>query len=646
MTKHTAQEKKYAVGLFSLPEYTPAYMHPATAYLAGHLKAQDLNVEVFQRDLSTESLEYFLGKETIAPMRDLKVYQDFQRFREAKSKISKVIEEKTKGELSIARNSVTYNCGTEYKSRQGLLDAISEKRQNLYYEFFETQVLPKIEERGLNLVGLAVNHQKQLVPTVVLSSMIKEKYGDSVKVVIGGNIITRSYDILSQNDKLNNELFEHFDYLIHHEGEQALLELIKRLQEGKTVEGVPKLIWKDGGKVKNNLEFEVQDVNRLAPPNFDGLVEQQNHWTPKPVIPYLLGRGCDWSGCAFCDIPAGYDHSILRMREHINDKTGKIPEGCKRRTQNLEKIILEISNLSKKYNTEYFSFGDEELADGLLEEFVGKILKSGLKINWEMYGRIEDLYLDKEFCRKLYDSGCRFIQFGVESASEEVLKKNNKGYEFGKARDVLRNTYEAGIMNHAFLLVGLPGDSLIEASKLVTFLEDSGEHLTTIKPISYKVSKWSPIALHPEVRGINLDKEGTPDLDQNINLTENSGLMSRHKAMDFVKLLELWVAQKHKVNPATSEYIYCQRLFLGRDRLEEFGKSVEYPVAIGDRESETFRSVYNGLREELKQKAYQEKGVNKDRRKRFRERYEELKLKPAPTNSDEMFSLCKEVSRI
>ena len=71
------------------------------------------------------------------------------------------------------------------------------------------------------------------------------------------------------------------------------------------------------------------------------------------------------------------------------------------------------------------------------------------------------------------------------------------------------------------------------------------------------------------------------DLEQRINVAKDSGLMSRHKTMDFVRLLELWVAQRHRVNPSTSEYMYSQRLFLGRDKLEEFGESVNYSATIG-----------------------------------------------------------------
>jgi radical SAM superfamily enzyme YgiQ (UPF0313 family) len=635
----------YKVGLFSMPAYQPVYMHPALAYIAGYLKKNVEGVSVYQRDLNTWSLEHYLGKEITESMRDINTYRDFESFRKIKRDTSEKIREITGGKLRVERNTITYDCGEDYKSREGLLNAVKNKEEDPYYDFFKNEVLPQI--KNLDLIGLSVSDQKQIIPTIILSSMIKEKYGDAVKVAIGGNIITRDYDVLSEDDDLNRELFQHFDYLVHHEGEVTFYKLVKRLKESQDVEKVPKLIYKQDGRIKENLEFVIENVNNIPSPDYDGFIQQGNHWTPKPVIPYLVGRGCDWGGCSFCDIPAGYDMSRARMEKATGRKFEIENRGNgKRRDQDLDKVVNELKELSEKYDTKYFSFSDEELAGELLEDFVDKIIDSNLDIEWEMYGRIEDLYLDKSFCEKLRKAGCRFIQFGVESASQKVLNTNRKGYNFGIAEDVLKNTYDAGIMNHVFLLVGIPGDDLLEASKLIPFLEKNGRYLTTIKPISYKVSKWSPISLRPEIFGVKLDKKNTPDLEQRINVAKNTGLMSRHKAMDFVKLLELWVAKNHKINPATSEYMYVQRLFLSRGELEEFGKSVDYKVELREGDLRAIKSIFNGLREEVKFAAYQDKSIDANRRKQFEILYKKLKEKKSPTELDKIMELIVNVSRI
>lgn len=634
---------KYAVGLYSLPPYQPVYMHPAVAYLAGSIKKELPDVIVHQEDLNASSLEYFLGKDAISPMRDLAVYHDFEKFRAAKRKIAEGVQMATNGKLAVVRNSIDFDSGDDYKSRQGLINTVDSKEKILYYKFFRDRVLPQVESEGMGLVGLSVSDQKQFVPAVVLSSMIKEQLGDKVKVVLGGNIVTRNYDVLSRDDEFNRRLFGYFDFLVHHEGETAIVGLVRALKQGGDVSGVPKLVYTRDGRVVENLDFVVENVNQIPAPDFDGFINQGNHWTPQPVIPYLIGRGCDWGGCSFCDIPTGYDGSRRRVEKETGKKFNVSGEGAgKRRNQNLDKVVSELKELSKKYRTKYFSFGDEELAGDLLRGFVDKTLESGLGIEWECYGRIEDLYLDKNFCERLRRAGCRFIQFGLESASQAVLDANRKGYQFQTARNVLRNTHEAGIMNHAFILTGLPGDTLAESSKLIRFLEESGEFLTTIKPISYKVSKWSPIALTPEKFGVKLNREHTPDLEQRINVGKDSGMMSRHKAMAFTRLLELWVARNHKVNPATSEYAYVQRLFLTKEKLEEFGNTVDYQVHFSPEDRKALAKVYNGLVEEVKLLAYSE-GISREQRQRFSKLFDKLRRGEADKSFDGVVKLAGEV---
>ena len=69
--------------------------------------------------------------------------------------------------------------GEDYKSRDGLLRIVDEKEKSLFYDFFEQEVIPYIEKEGIDLVGISVCDQKQLVQAMILSSMIKEKYGGS-----------------------------------------------------------------------------------------------------------------------------------------------------------------------------------------------------------------------------------------------------------------------------------------------------------------------------------------------------------------------------------------------------------------------------------------------------------------------------------
>ncbi|MFC2100079.1 radical SAM protein, partial [Candidatus Bipolaricaulota bacterium] len=357
---------------------------------------------------------------------------------------------------------------------------------------------------------------------------------------------------------------------------------------------------------------------------------QANYWTPKPVIPYVIGRGCYWGRCSFCDIPIGYDYSISRMSEILlKHPVIRGDTHSSRRKRSFDRVIGDLAYLSKTHGTTYFSFGDEELDSELLKAFSRELSDNGLSLDFECYSRIEPIYADngQDFCRKLRDSGCRFLQFGLESVSGKVLMRNRKlpeTYTQSDLGQIFRNTYEAGIMNHAFILVGLPGDSLIEASRLVPFLEQYAKYLTTIKPIHHKVSKWSPIALDPRSYNLILDQKTTGDLEANIHVSEHSPGMSRKKAEAFVRFLDLWIRKYHRVNVATSQYIYAQRLFLTREELDDMSARFEQSSTIDSHDDRYLHKVYSGLVEEFRRRSEPTSEETVEKRQAFAELYSQF----------------------
>ncbi len=51
------------------------------------------------------------------------------------------------------------------------------------------------------------------------------------------------------------------------------------------------------------------------------------------------------------------------------------------------------------------------------------------------------------------------VEYGVESANDEVLKRVNRGHTFAEAEEVIRRTAEVGIRVGAHLIFGLPGET-------------------------------------------------------------------------------------------------------------------------------------------------------------------------------------------
>ena len=70
---------------------------------------------------------------------------------------------------------------------------------------------------------------------------------------------------------------------------------------------------------------------------------------------------------------------------------------------------------------------------------------------------------DRECLVLMYESGCRFVMWGLESGNQRVLDLIEKGTVLEDIRRVLRESAEAGLFNHVFTIFGYPTETWEEA---------------------------------------------------------------------------------------------------------------------------------------------------------------------------------------
>lgn len=663
----------------------------AVPYLTSYLRRNGFFV--VQRDLNAMAYDFFLTKEYLRQclrktslisvsefrqviknidrakraMRDIGVYRNFTEFSKNKNILEKafdIICVVSKESLRIKGNTfgyepMEYSLKNSYKSRLGIFKAIKNKKDNIFFDFFKKQVIPFLKKEKPFLVGISIFDQKQLMVAFILATLIKEAK-IKTKIVFGGNIITRLYDVFSKNDLLNRKLFNLVDFMIHNEGEMAIAELARRLSvkssQKYNFEKIPKLIYKKNGQITVNLEFNITDLREASPPDFEGF-DIDFHWTPQPVIGYLTKRGCQHQ-CAFCDTPFGYD-GYYKVIEAKTKKKFKIVGGFSAcRALPIKRVIEEIKFLKEKYKSEYFSFGDEELLNSFLQPFCRQLIKRRLNIKWECFARMEPAFKDRNTCRLLKRAGCMFIQFGLESVSQRVLDFENKMVKAADYPLILKNTNEAGIMNHVFFLIGTPFDNIFEAIKILSFLENYGEYIYTIRPIIYKASKWSPNAFAWQEKGLDLGSDKL-DLDIDLDMWRERPKygMDFFQAKTIVKLIELWVRYRHKLNPITRTYIHAQRLFVGPSLIRKFSKEIKNEIHFKPEEEKTLEDFSKILIEELKKAAFifkreATKKINylydseSKRRLFFGKTLELIKARRHPLSLDEITNFSKQLYKI
>lgn len=230
------------------------------------------------------------------------------------------------------------------------------------------------------------------------------------------------------------------DIAVLGEGEETSVELLKTLMKGGELSGVAGIIYFDGKNyVKTAERPPIRDLDVIAFPSYEGLgleeyfEKEKNYdtsalfdysYTEEPrVIPMFLGRSCPF-GCKFCF------HTI----------------GRKYRTRSLDNFFAELDMWIEKYRINGILLMDELF--GGKESFILEFCKrmKEYHMNWVAEIRVE--LASREVLQAMADSGCTYLQLGLESMAPEVLADMEKRIRPEQIAEALRNSYELKI--HVF----------------------------------------------------------------------------------------------------------------------------------------------------------------------------------------------------
>jgi len=578
-------DKNFKTLLLFPPNYHPILIHPSLPYLTAYLRSKGHNV--VQKNLTPSAYKYLMPQlaDAIDGMRFLELYTKYPgNFLVLKKMIEEAASQvrHQDREFKILRNTFNYIPKRDSTHLDQVLLSIDERQDNLFFGFFKEEVMNYVQAQNPDLVGIGITDHKQLIPGVILAAMIRENFPD-VKIVAGGHLITRSEEVLTSEKA--KRLFDYIDYLIFNEGEIPLEMLVSVLskQQGN-IEDIPRLAYAEHGKIINNHKgFPILDLNELATPVFDGFIEDQ--WTPEPYVPIGIYRGC-WKGniCSFCDLNEIFSGFAAR-RANLLDKVPK-------RMRMLESLLRDITTL-REAGIKYFSFTDEWFPAAHLLKLSQMLIEKGIDdIKFDWYGMIESRYAEPETCSKIYQAGGRFVQFGIESRSEEILKSMQKGYEKDLAAKVLRATSDAGIMNHIFIMVGYPTSSIEEELLNAAFIWENKEFFHTEKTTRFRLSSLSRLALDKQESdkiGISrTSREG----DLAVNLFYQGGNLS-HSYIEALRLvLDELVRVRNDYAPVMGEFAYGQRLFIGLERLKGMKSKIGLP---DEKVRDALMKIWRGL---------------------------------------------------
>jgi anaerobic magnesium-protoporphyrin IX monomethyl ester cyclase len=277
---------------------------------------------------------------------------------------------------------------------------------------------------------------------VKMAGNIKRKR--AVKTVFGGAEATYNPEGLIQNAGV--------DFLCRGEGERALPELLGRVEEGKTVRGIGGIWGKEYGRVvKNKLGRLIENLDGLPLPDREIYYKYpllRNLRTKK----FLAGRGCPYS-CTYCS-----NHAYLKLFEGLGNYI---------RFRSPKSVVEEIIQVREKYGMKTVYFADETFT--LNHQWLGDFLplyKKKVGLPFSCLARANEL--DELTVRRLKQSGCFYVAFGLETGSDrirnEVLKRNMSREQLLKAAGLLRK-YRIPFLTHQMYV--LPTETIDEAWETV-----------------------------------------------------------------------------------------------------------------------------------------------------------------------------------
>lgn len=254
------------------------------------------------------------------------------------------------------------------------------------------------------------------------------------------------------------------------EGELTIVELLLAISNRRSLSGIKGIAFRQGETVTINKRRDlIKDIDTLPFPAYDLFPIDYYRLLREPcvsnrdfVMPVLSSRGCTFK-CAFCyRMDTGY------------------------RLRSSESIVDEINLLKEKYGVTYIVFYDEllmssaERAADLCESFIN----AKLKIKWHCNGRLN--YAKPKILKLMKRSGCVFINYGIESLDNTVLKNMNKALTTEQIIKGIEATLNAGISPGFNIIFGNIGDCKRTLNESIKFLlkYDDGAQMRTIRPVT------------------------------------------------------------------------------------------------------------------------------------------------------------------
>jgi len=183
------------------------------------------------------------------------------------------------------------------------------------------------------------------------------------------------------------------------------------------------------------------------------------HWTdddyifPHEALPLEISRGCPFN-CAFCDYPKKAVNSWTLDETHLRD------------------VLIENY---ERFGTQHYMITDYQLNENMRKMSLIHNVFTNLPfdITWSGFGRLDLLYQKPEMISMIQESGCRSIQWGIETVTDHVgplIGKVTKRHIIESALEQCKSAWGDSIVQGSGFILGLPGETKSSCIELVDWI--------------------------------------------------------------------------------------------------------------------------------------------------------------------------------
>ncbi|RJQ31194.1 radical SAM protein [Candidatus Parcubacteria bacterium] len=262
------------------------------------------------------------------------------------------------------------------------------------------------------------------------------------------------------------------------ESERTIVDLLKCWQDKLPLDQIKGIIYRDGDKLIETAKREpIMDLDTLPFPAYHLLEPPQEKYIgihtevegiKRPILVMFASRGCPHR-CIFCSLGS----KVVRFRKP-------------------QKVVDEIEKYVKTYRAQAIQLYDDEFI-GMspqeniwVSEICDEIIKRKLDhIGYMVQGRCSR-FIEPDVLKKMRRVGFRWIWWGVESGSQQVLDSIKKDIKVENIKRAFALAKQADLKSLMFIMTGFPE----ETEKNI---KETADLISEVKPDTVRIHIATPL---------------------------------------------------------------------------------------------------------------------------------------------------------